>query len=111
MKHVNLDALPEQAVSHNPAIKKKIMLHPGEVPHVTGFSQASFPPGEVAHLHLHDDMHEVFYVMRGNGVMRVDDNEFPLSEGSCIQEAPGETHEIINNGKTNLVICYFGVEV
>lgn len=111
MKHVSLDALSEQTVSHNPAIKKKILLHPGEVPHVTGFSQASFPPGEVAHLHLHDDMHEVFYVLRGNGRMRVDEKEFSISEGSCIQVGPGESHEIINSGNSELVICYFGVEM
>lgn len=109
MKHVRVDELPEQPVSHNASIRKRVMLQAGEIPHVTGFSQAIFPPGEVAGLHVHDDMHELFFIMQGSGHMRVNDNEFPLSEGSCIQVAPGEAHEIINSGETDLVICYFGV--
>ena len=62
MKVISLSTLPEQAVSHNPAIKKKVMLSLGSLPHLTNFSQARFAPGQVAKAHSHSDMCEVFFV-------------------------------------------------
>ena len=60
MKITNLQNLPLQAVSHNPEIKKKVMLSKGDLPHLTNFSQASFAPGQIAKAHSHQDMSEVF---------------------------------------------------
>lgn len=40
--------LPEESVSHNPEIKKKVMLRYGDLPHLTNFSQARFAPGQTA---------------------------------------------------------------
>ena len=62
MKHGQLDHLPEQPVSHNPDIKKRVLFKHGEIPSVTQFSQACFLPGQIAPAHSHADMYKSFSV-------------------------------------------------
>lgn len=111
MKLTNLDRLPSQEVSHNPEIKKKVMLAFGDLPHLTNFSQAVFAPGQIASKHCHQDMNEVFFVRSGSGIIRVDEREFILSPGTCIAVEAGEYHEIVNTGKTDLILTYFGIKI
>jgi mannose-6-phosphate isomerase-like protein (cupin superfamily) len=109
MKFTALATLPEESVSHNPAIKKKVMLRFGDLPHLTNFSQACFAPGQVATAHAHADMCEVFFVEAGNGVIRIDGQEHPLFTGVCVAVEAGETHEVCNTGAENLILTYFGL--
>ena len=109
MKIVNLNHLPLKQVSHNPEITKKVMLSNKDIPHLTNFSQATFAPGQVAAAHSHQDMHEVFFVSAGKGIMRIEGEEHALTPGVCIAIATGETHEVINTGTENLVLTYFGI--
>lgn len=111
MKRIALNDLPEESVSHNPAIKKKVMLRLGELPHLTNFSQARFAPGQVAAAHTHTDMCEVFFVEAGQGVICIDQQDYPLTVGACIAVEPGETHEVRNTGSEELVLTYFGLRV
>ena len=110
MKTTSLAGLPADQVSHNPEIKKKAMLRPGDLPHVTNFSQVRFAPGQVASAHAHRDMYEVFFVESGMGLIRVDGVEHPLEPGVCVAVEPGEVHEIVNAGSVDLVLIYFGVQ-
>jgi quercetin dioxygenase-like cupin family protein len=107
----SLNDLPFESVSHNPEIKKKVMLRFGELPHLTNFSQARFAPGQLAPAHAHQDMCEVFFVEAGAGIIRVDGKEYPLIPGNCVAIEPGEFHEVVNNGETELVLTYFGLRV
>ncbi|MEM6255955.1 MAG: cupin domain-containing protein [Cyanobacteria bacterium P01_D01_bin.156] len=109
MKRVNLSKLDDQGVSHNAAIRKKVMLQPGEIPHLTNFSQAVFAPGQIAPGHAHDAMHEVFFVSAGTGTMTVNGTAQALSPGVCIWVEPGDIHEVANTGTAPLVLTYFGI--
>jgi quercetin dioxygenase-like cupin family protein len=111
MKLISLADLPEQTVSHNRAIKKKVMLNSGDLPHLTNFSQATFAPGQIAGAHFHQDMCEVFFVETGEGIIRINGQDYPLKKGSCVAVEPGEVHEIVNNNSTDLVLTYFGLRV
>lgn len=108
MQYSKLIELPDEEVSHNARIKKRVMLKTGDLPHLIGFSQARFPAGEMANRHKHDDMYEVFYVEQGVGRIRVDDQEIALEPGVCVSVEPGENHEIENTGNEELVVNYFG---
>jgi quercetin dioxygenase-like cupin family protein len=110
MKIVSMVDLPEGQVSHNPEIKKKVMLWKGDLPHVTGFSQVTFGHAQAASAHVHDDMYEVFFVEAGVGVIRVDGEPYRLEPGVCVAVAPGEVHEVVCSGPDELVLTYFGVE-
>lgn len=111
MKIVALSDLPEEGVSHNPEIKKQVLLARGAVPHLTNFARSTLSPGQVARAHRHPDMYEVFFVESGAGVIKVDGREQSLGTGVCVLIEPGEAHEIVNNGAGNLVLIYFGIEV
>ncbi|UIE38795.1 cupin domain-containing protein [Leptodesmis sichuanensis] len=109
MKLTSLSDLPAEFVSHNPEIQKKVMLRPGDLPHLTNFSQARLAPGQIASAHHHVDMYEVFFVMSGVGVITLDRTPYALTPGVCVAVEPGETHEVKNTGDEELVLTYFGV--
>lgn len=109
MKINALSETPESDVSHNARIRKRVLIDNGEIANITNFSQAVFPPGEIAHAHSHPDKTEVFFIESGTGVIEVDSRLFELEPGVCITVEPDESHEIRNTGTTNLVISYFGI--
>ena len=110
MKRVTLTDVPEEGVSHDPEIRKRVLLRGGDVPRLTNFSRAVLLPGQCARAHRHKDMSEVFLVERGEGLMRVEGAEQPLAPGVCVAVLSGEEHEIVNDGPDELVLLYFGVE-
>src|SRR3972149_8479406 len=109
MKVEKLDKLPVEKVSHNPKIPKKVFIHKGQIPHITQYAQASFPPGEVADAHSHSDMYEVFTIHKGKGLMVVNNQKIPVEPGTCVMVEQGETHEVTNTGKKDLVLSVFGI--
>ena len=111
MKKIKMDELPEQGVSHNARIRKHQILSNGEVGPITNYARSVFPPGEKAGAHSHDDMVEVFTVESGCGEIRIDDVTHVFSAGLTVVVEPGEVHEIINTGGSELVVTYFGVLV
>jgi mannose-6-phosphate isomerase-like protein (cupin superfamily) len=110
MKIVSLADVPEEGVSHDPEVKKRVLLRRGDVPRLTNFSRAVLLPGQSARAHAHEDMSEVFFVERGAGLMKVEGAEHPFAHGVCVAVEPGEEHEIVNTGDGELVLLYFGVE-
>ncbi|WP_017300466.1 cupin domain-containing protein [Nodosilinea nodulosa] len=111
MKITHLGQVSEEAVSHNPAIKKRVLLRSQDLPHLTNFSQARFAPGQVAKGHSHGDMAEVFFVESGQGTITVNHQAHSLTPGTCIAVEPGEHHEVANTGTEELVLTYFGLRV
>ncbi len=111
MKITSLSDLEYVEVSHNPLIKKRIMLANGEFPNIVNFSQAVFPVGEIAGAHKHDDMNEIFFVHSGIGVINIDGVNYPLEEGVCAAVEAGEVHKIQNTGTENLVLNYFAIKL
>lgn len=111
MKLTNLHQVPEESVSHNPAIKKRVLLRSHDLPPLTNVAQACFAPGQVAPGHSHSDMVEVFFVEAGQGTITVDGEAYPLAPGTCVAVEPGEHHEIANTGPIPLTLTYFGLRV
>jgi mannose-6-phosphate isomerase-like protein (cupin superfamily) len=111
MKIVSLADAPEEGVTHNPEIRKRVLLRRGDLPHLTNFARARLLPGQTARSHAHRDMSEVFYVEAGEGSMVIDGARHALSDGVCVVVEAGESHEIENTGAAELVLLYFGVEV
>ncbi len=110
MKYTSLSTQPSQGVSHNPAIRKRVLFQAGDLPHLTNFAQARFAPGQVAGAHHHTDMWEVFLVEAGTGTIWIDGEPQILEPGVCVAVEPGEQHEVANTGATDLVLTYFGLQ-
>ncbi len=66
------------------------------------FSIISLPPGGSIGYHDHSDDFEVYYILKGEGV--VDDNGaiVKVSQGDTIYTANGATHSIENTGNEDL---------
>jgi len=111
LKIVSLAELQDQGVSHNPNIKKRVMITAGELGKLTNFSQAVFPIGEVAPVHQHENMGEVFFVQSGEGEIRIEGKSFKLLPGVCALVEAREEHEVENTGDEELVITYFGLSI
>lgn len=111
MKIVSLADVAEEGVSHDPEIRKQVLLRRGDLPRLTNFARSRLRPGQRTTAHRHADMSEVFFVESGEGLMRIAEREVEIKQGVCVAVSPGETHEIINTGAVELVLLYFGVEV
>ncbi len=109
MKLTDWQQLPQEPVSHNPRILKRVALAFGERPEITQIAQAVLPPGEIANGHAHRDMLEVFMVISGTGEMLVDGVTHLLHSGAVIVIDTHEHHELRNTGAEPLVVNYFGV--
>lgn len=49
----------------------------------------SYPPGkESGYMHAHKRNEEVYIVISGDGMFKVDDDAFPIGEGSVVRVAP-----------------------
>ena len=105
----NLQDLTETGVSHNPLIRKRVMVSNGEIPTLTNFSTAVFPPGAVATGHAHTDMTETFFVVRGAGRARINGVICQLRQGDCLVVEPGEHHELSSDDDSELELIYFGL--
>lgn len=110
MKFISLSQIAETGVSHNPEIRKKVILSKGDVPHLTNFSRSELLSGQTASAHAHEDMFEVFLVESGVGAITIDGARREFREGDCVVIEPGEVHEIVNNGEALMVLMYFGIE-
>ncbi|MGD1901708.1 MAG: cupin domain-containing protein [Geitlerinemataceae cyanobacterium] len=109
MKHTDLNQIAETGVSHNPSIRKRVMLRNDDLTNLTNFAQARFAPGDVAAAHSHADMSEVFFVEVGTGNICVDGEDIALAPGVCVAIGPSEVHEVSNTGSEVLVLTYFGI--
>lgn len=111
MRIIKLGDLTIEQNSHNPKITKQVMIKKGEIPHLTNLTQAIFPPQELANEHTHQDMYEVFFVEDGEGIIKINGTPHDISKGSCLTVEPGDAHEVINSGNTDLIITYMGIEI
>ncbi len=111
MKLIKLHDVPEKGASHNPAVRKRVLVENHVIPRLTNYARAVFPPGEKANSHVHEDMAEIFTVESGSGEIRINDVAYVFAAGTTMVVEPGEIHEITNTGKTDMVITYFGMAV
>jgi len=105
-----VEDIPWEGVSHNPEIRKKVLIAKGLIPHINAFSQSRISPGQRVTPHTHKDMAEIFLIQHGRGIMKIDSRELPLTPGTCIAVQPGEEHSLWNTGADDLQITYICIE-
>lgn len=64
---------------------------------------ARLAPGKEIESHV-DPMEEIYFVISGEGVMRVDDEEKEVRPGDSTWVPTGSSHSLLNNGKEDCVI-------
>lgn len=109
MRFVDLSTITAEPLSHDAHNTKQVAFRSGEIPHLTQLAQARIPPGARLTPHTHRDMHEIFVVLSGRGLLQCNGATHEVCPGSCIAVAPGETHAFENRSVEELVVVYFGV--
>ena len=64
---------------------------------------AMLPQGRSYHAHEHDDHEEVYYIIKGNGEMLVDDEVQPIRSGDIIYIGKHQVHSIRNTGDEDFI--------
>jgi len=67
------------------------------------FRKRAFKPGSAIGYHeQHED--EIYYVLSGRGMMKIDGKEFEVGPGDAVLTRPGSSHGLKQVGKEDLVI-------
>jgi mannose-6-phosphate isomerase-like protein (cupin superfamily) len=100
----NIEGLLEAAAmkSSRKAIFKKGLLDTGLL---------LYPPGQSTPDHKHADIDEVFYVVSGEGTVRINNEELPLKEKDMLYSPHGEMHGFYNTSPHNWVVLQVKVKV
>jgi quercetin dioxygenase-like cupin family protein len=63
-----------------------------------------FEPGQEHELHTHAGQDKLYYVVKGQGVVRVGDNESSISAGDLVLAKADEPHALRNPGPDRLIV-------
>lgn len=88
-------------------IKGKVFLKDPTKATGTEISFTTIPPkSELAYFHIHCKDEETYIILKGSGYYQVDDDCFPIQEGSVIRVAPEGVRSLCNTSEENMVyIC------
>jgi mannose-6-phosphate isomerase-like protein (cupin superfamily) len=79
------------------------LMHPAiHGNHNQSLAEAIIPEGSQTLLHRHRNAEEIYHITAGSGVMKVGEEEFPVSEGDTVCITPDTHHRITNTGATPL---------
>ncbi|MBZ5618028.1 MAG: cupin domain-containing protein [Acidobacteriia bacterium] len=91
------------AVQYRRALPPEVFFTPwAYVDHVL------MPSGTSIGAHKHMGVEELYYVMDGEGAVRVDDETAPVKKGDAIVMAPGDVHSFENTGGAPLELMVIG---
>lgn len=73
----------------------------------TEISFSTIPPNkEIGYFHLHNKDEETYIILKGAGFYQVDDDCFPIKQGSIIRVAPAGVRSLCNTSDEEMVyIC------
>ena len=81
------------APAHGGEGTRKLFLEEDEVKNIQGVTQSCLEPGGTFKIHKHDDCTECMYVLKGSGVVRDEDGEYPFAPGDFFIFPQGIYHE------------------
>lgn len=102
-----LSDIKDYVLTLSPEMKIPGKVFGGQSVNATGgeFSFQSFAPGqETGFLHTHKNHEELYFFLSGNGEFQVDDEVFPVGEGSVVRVAPSGKRSVRNNGTEPLLM-------
>lgn len=109
MKLFSLSDTPYMPISHDPALKKQVLVPDNVLPGIWHISHINLPAGSKVAKHEHQDASEVFYCIKGTVNFRINEKDIDLGSGQCLVVEPGEPHSIEDTpAETELVYFMVG---
>lgn len=106
----SLDKLTEHSMIHpknGQEITGKVFLKDSTKATGTEISLSTLPPAtELSYFHIHYQNEETYIILKGWGDFQVDDESFPITEGSVIRVSPAGKRGMRNSSDDTMVyIC------
>jgi quercetin dioxygenase-like cupin family protein len=87
------------ATAHNSGTKKVLSRGFDQPVVIKQVAVGTLLPGETVEPHTHPDLDEYYYVLTGNGTMRVDQQTYELAAGDFVIVTAGSEHELRSGDK------------
>lgn len=105
-----LDQLNDYALIHpktGQEIRGKVFLKDATKATATEISFTTIPPhSELPYFHIHTKDEETYIILKGKGFYQVDEDFFPISEGSVVRVAPEGKRGLCNTSDDPMIyIC------
>jgi mannose-6-phosphate isomerase-like protein (cupin superfamily) len=103
------------AASHenadSPGVWKKVLLGKDDLMegHVQMINWAMLPTGRSFRAHYHEDMQEIFIIVKGNARITVDKETADLGQGDTLVIPAGGVHEMENIGTGDVEYIVIGI--
>src|SRR4028118_1283948 len=81
----------------------EILNHRNSTVRNQSLAEATLPVGGETKEHYHAKAEEIYYILQGQALMRLNNEERPVTVGDAIAIPPGQTHKIRNTGSTPLI--------
>lgn len=113
MKMANyLEKEPKLTKSHNGnGLLKDVVLFQDEdfQSNIRFFRYMVLPANTSIGFHKHGDNEELYIILKGNGLMKVNDEEFEVKPGDVIINQPFDSHGLTNTSDCDMEILVFEV--
>ena len=85
---------------------RELLAHRNSAIRNQSLAEARLAPGQSTTPHYHPKSEEIYYLLSGEGQMRLGDEIHMVSAGDAIAIPPGVVHQILNTGDTELrLLC------
>lgn len=82
---------------------RELLAHRNSSIRNQSLAEARLRSGTSTTPHYHPRTEEIYYILSGHGLMRIDTQTNPVGPGDAIAIPPGQTHQITNTGEETLV--------
>jgi mannose-6-phosphate isomerase-like protein (cupin superfamily) len=82
---------------------RELLAHRNSCVRNQSLAEARLPAGAMTTPHYHPRTEEIYYILNGQGRMRIGAETNDVGPGDAIAIPPGETHQIQNLGREPLV--------
>jgi mannose-6-phosphate isomerase-like protein (cupin superfamily) len=95
----------------SPSVRKKVLLQKADLSEgrVQMVNWCRMEPEKAFRAHYHEDMEEIFIILKGQAKIFVDGQEAEMGEGDAVVIPPTIVHEIKNVGREDLEYLAVGI--
>lgn len=98
----NLDSA-EAFITKDGSEIRELLAHRNSCIRKQSLAEARLPKGACTTPHFHRQTEEIYYILRGTGLMTIGDETRPVGPCDAIAIPPGAVHTILNTGDEMLV--------
>ena len=75
------------------------------------FDRVVVPPGSTVGFHKHGKNEEMYIVLEGTGLMKIENKEISVSKGDMILNPVGGRHGLVNNSSENIDLLVVQISI